>query len=464
MLILILLVLVRVKLMDKAIAIKKPEKAPSFGKLNNEEQNQVISLTLSGEVKEIARKANIEYLYWDRFKYRPFPESIKPHIAWFALKLNRSASTKTVPLKWSEDRLFSYWLPDIALQALHLIDQNASGNILVDVPHVQKKEKEHYLMSSLIEEAIASSMIEGAATTRKKAKEMLKKRRKPRDKAEQMILNNYLTILKIKELINEPLTPQLLMHIQELITKDTLEEAAYEGRFRKEGDDQIEIVDGSGQVLHSPPPALELPELINQLCDFANSEKEEEFVHPVLKAIIMHFWLAFIHPFMDGNGRTARALFYWYLLKKDYWLFEYLSISRIILKAPAQYYRAFLYSEIDDGDMTYFIRFHLRAINLAIKELKNHLARKQKQAVATTRRLVSHPDLNYRQKGLLTHALSHPDAQYTPQSHMQSHGVVYETARSDLLGLVKKGFFDKFKSGKGFIFIPVEGLEEKIGK
>jgi Fic family protein len=114
--------------------------------------------------------------------------------------------------------------------------------------------------------------------------------------------------------------------------------------------------------------------------------------------------------------------------------------------------------------MTYFIRFHLRAINIAIKELRNHLARKQKIAVATASRLVSYTDLNYRQRGLLTHTLSHPDAQYTPPYHMQAHGVVYETARSDLLGLVRKGFLDKFKSGKDFIFMPVEGLEGKIGE
>ncbi len=448
--------------MDRAVAIKKPEKAPTYGDMDKDERDQASFLALSDMLKDITRKANVEYLYWDRFKYLPIPDYIKPHIAWIALKMNRSASSKTIPLAWSGDKKFSYWLPDVALSSLHFVDQNASGNILVDVPHVQKKEKKQYLMSSLIEEAIASSIIEGAATTRKKAKEMFKSGRKPRDKAEKMILNNYLTILKIKELINEPLTPQLLMQVQGLITKDTLEEADYEGRFRKESDDQIEVVDGSGQVLHSPPHAVEMPSMIEQLCDFVNSDNEEEFIHPVVKAIIMHFWLAYIHPFMDGNGRTARALFYWYLLKKDYWLFEYLSISRIILRAPAKYYRAFLYSEIDDGDMTYFIRFHLRAINLSIEELQKHLERKQREAVAISRQLVIYPDLNYRQKALLTHALSNPNAQYTPKSHMQAHGVVYETARNDLLVLTQKGFLDKFKSGKGYIFVPVEGLEKKI--
>ena len=57
--------------------------------------------------------------------------------------------------------------------------------------------------------------------------------------------------------------------------------------------------------------------------------------------------LAFIHPFVDGNGRTARSLVYWYMMKKGYWLTEYLSISRIIYRNKAQYEKAFLYTEAD---------------------------------------------------------------------------------------------------------------------
>lgn len=446
--------------MIKLGKIKKPEPAPQFSKFKDEE-NKIISLALSDDFKGIAKEANSEYLYWDRFKQLKLPNNIIPNLAWLALKVIRKSATKEIPLSWFKDISFSYWLPDIAHELLHFIDQNASGNILVDVPHVQRKEKKQYLMNSIVEEAIASSIIEGAVTTRKKAKEMLKKGRKPRDRAEQMIFNNYLTISRIKDLINEPLSPNLLEKLQESITKDTLENHGYEGRFRDIGDDPIEVADISGQVLHEPPPASEIPELIDQLCKFVNNE-EGAFVHPVLKGIILHFWLAYIHPFMDGNGRTSRALFYWYLLKKEYWLVEYLSISKIILRAPAQYYRAFLYSEIDEGDMTYFIRFHLRAINLAVKNLRNYLARKQEEAINTSRKLVRHPDLNYRQKALLSQALSHPEASFTLLSHRQAHRVVYETARNDLIGLVEKGFLEKLKKGRGFTFVPVEGLEGKI--
>ena len=90
------------------------------------------------------------------------------------------------------------------LKILHEIDQDAGGQILVDDPRVRLSENERYLVSSIMEEAIASSQLEGAATTRKKAKEMLKLGKKPTTTAEQMILNNYLTIKSIKKYIDKP--------------------------------------------------------------------------------------------------------------------------------------------------------------------------------------------------------------------------------------------------------------------
>ena len=134
------------------------------------------------------------------------------------------------------------------------------------------------------------------------------------------------------------------------------------GSIRSPGDEEIHVADIDGRtVLHIPPKAGDVPELMASMCDFANTNGEDAFVNPVVKGIILHFWLAYVHPFMDGNGRTARALLYWYALKHRYWLFEYLSISTAILNARAQYYRSFLYSEIDDNDVTYFIYYKLRA-------------------------------------------------------------------------------------------------------
>ena len=94
----------------------------------------------------------------------------------------------------------------------------------------------------------------------------------------------------------------------------------------------------TGEVAHEPPSYEKIPEIINQLCDFAN--KDDTFIHPIIKAIIIHFLISFLHPFVDGNGRTARSLFYWYMLKKGYWMREFLSISRIIYKKKNLYEKA----------------------------------------------------------------------------------------------------------------------------
>jgi Fic family protein len=189
---------------------------------------------------------------------------------------------------------------------------------------------------------------------------------------------------------------------------------------------------------------------------------EEEFIHPVVKAIILHFWLAYVHPFNDGNGRTARALFYWYMLKNRYWFFEYMSISRKIVKSRNQYYRSFLYSETDAGDMTYFIVYHLRAISAAIKELKRYIDRKKSEFAYAIQQWSNYPSLNYRQKDVLKKALQDKLLTFSIKSHMQRYNVVHQTARSDLLGLYEAGLVTRYKQGKAFYFAAADDIERKL--
>ena len=441
--------------------MKIPEQAPDWRKILKENQDFIIDRPNSLEL--VIKKANSEYLYWDKFKYQPLPENISPEKAWASLKLSRRMrEVKSIPLQDTEEKNFMYWVPDSAQRALHFLDQNTAGQILVDEQAMHSEEKQRYVLKSIMEEAITSSQLEGAATTRVVAKEMLRSGREPRDHAERMIFNNYLTINKIRDYINDPLSAELLLEIHRLISNETLEDPEQEGRFRREEDGDIRIYDEKDQVLHTPPSPKFIKESVKQLCDFANEEDGEDFVHPVIRGIILHFWLSYLHPFTDGNGRSSRALFYWFMLKKKYWLFEYLSISRIMRKASIQYYRSFLYSEIDERDMTYFIMFHLRAIRLAIDELKIYLVIKQKESKEAVRFMRKQPGLNNRQRALLMSALEHPDNVYTFNTHMRVHGVVYQTARADLIGLHELGLLEMHKSGKKFNFIAVPYLRDKL--
>jgi Fic family protein len=219
----------------------------------------------------------------------------------------------------------------------------------------------------------------------------------------------------------------------------------------------------TGELRHTPPAAEQLPARLDAMCAFANDQPTEGFLHPVVRSILLHFWLAFDHPFEDGNGRTARAIFYWSMLKHGYWLTEFLSISRILSKAPGKYGQSFMFTETDDLDTTYFILNQLRVISRAIDELHAFLAQKVRQ-VRDTERLLRRMDLNHRQIALLSHALRHPDAEYTFRSHQTSHGVVYQSARTDLLELQERGILARRRVGQRFVFTPVEDLESRLDR
>ena len=204
------------------------------------------------------------------------------------------------------------------------------------------------------------------------------------------------------------------------------------------------------------------------LCDFANAGDEGEFLSPIVKAIAIHFQIGYDHPFCDGNGRTARALFYLSMLKSGYWMTEYLSISSVLKKAPGQYVTAYLYTESDGADMSYFIWHQLCVIEEAVNSLRAYLARKAKERIQAEKLLRPGSPLgaklNHRQRALILHAIRHPDSLYEIAGHQAAHRVTYPTARSDLLGLARLGLMEQQRSGKAFVFSPVTDLSSRLGK
>jgi Fic family protein len=199
------------------------------------------------------------------------------------------------------------------------------------------------------------------------------------------------------------------------------------------------------------------------LCRFANgTTSDEPFIHPVARAILVHFWIGYDHPFVDGSGRTARALFYWSMLNQGFWLTEFLSISRVIKQASGQYARAYLYSETDGNDATYFLFNQLKVLRTAIEDLEAYLKRKAQEVRDIESRLRGRDDLNHRQLALLGYALRHPDARFTIEGHQTSHRVVYQTARTDLLKLAAARFLKQSRVGHKMVFTPAPGLERRL--
>ena len=415
-------------------------------------------------VRTCSPLVNGKYLHWNDLLHRTPPEGLNHDEWWLGIKLARITSKNQVPLLVDERKKpFSYSQVDPIPESLHDIDLRVGGRIEMPSQVTNPETRDRYYIESLIEEAITSSQLEGASTTRRVARDMIRSGRNPRSRSETMIINNYYTMKMIADLKTEKMTPDHVLRIHERVTRGTLDDPAAEGRLRSPSDD-IYVGDQEGQVLHRPPHADTLKERMDAMCVFFNSASEQPFIHPVLKSIILHFWLGYDHPFVDGNGRCARALFYWSMLHQGYWLCEYISISQILLKAPTQYGLSFLHTETDENDLTYFLIYHLDVISRSIDELHKFIRRRTTQLKAFEAQVKNLNAYNHRQRELLSHAVRHPGHQYTIDAHKAYHGVVYQTARTDLLELNAQRLFNKEKLGRRWVFTAPGDLEERLAK
>lgn len=405
------------------------EKAPHVSK---EELFAAIISPPDFQTAKVVDKVNDNFEYWDTVKYKKCPKDITPSKLWIQVKASRIKSRISVWEKYG----IGLSLTSQMQRVCHEIDMNWGGTWGADNA-VDQHDRGQYLVSSLMEEAIYSSQMEGAATTRKVAKEMLRKKMTPKDKSQQMIFNNYQTIQFIVKHKDEPLSPELLLRIHKLMTEYTMQNPQDAGRFRNNND--VVVENGiTHETVHIPPSCEEIPAFVDDLCSFFNEQNLSQFIHPIIRGIIIHFMIAYVHPFVDGNGRTARALFYWYMLKQGYWLTEYLSISRVIARSKKAYEKAFLYTESDDNDIGYFVAYNLRVLQQSFEQLQAYIKRKQEEKNSANA-LLKIGGINTRQAQIIKMFMDDTEKIITVKDMQVRFNISPTTAKSDIIGLVDRG-------------------------
>ena len=418
------------------------EKAPS---ISQEDLLSAMLLTPNDKVQEVVNKVNETFEYWDTIKYKRCPEGCTPQQLWTYVKAARVKSMMSVWGKYG----ITLTLTNQMQRMCHEIDMNWGGSWGTD-SIIGDENKEQYLVGSLMEEAIYSSQMEGAATTRKVAKEMLRKKMTPKDKSQQMIANNYQTIQFIVSHKDALLTPELLLQIHQLMTEHTMQDPQEAGCFRSNND--VVVENGiTHETVHTPPTFEEIPNFVEDLCRFFNEQDAPQFIHPIIRGIIIHFMVAYVHPFADGNGRTARALFYWYMLKQGYWLTEYLSISRVIAKSKKSYEKAFLYTEADGMEMGYFVAYNMRVLQQSFKQLQDYIKRKQEEKRAANS-FLRIGNINTRQAQIIKMFADDSNLVVTIADLQARFLVSPTTAKADVVGLMNMGLlseisFNKVKKG-----------------
>jgi len=383
---------------------------------------------------ELAKKFNERYYHWEELRYRVEDIDARKKI-WLLMKITRLTNEKCLKIGGIN---CSYSMTSNLLESLFDLERCLSGHMEYHGKEIGNERMRYHSVSSFIEEAISSSILEGAAVTRADAKEMIRKKQRPVTDGERMVMNNFIAMEHIKKIKDDELTFDLIKEMHKIITHDTLKEGKeWEGKFRETN----EIVVGDNQVLekvfHIPPTYDKIQKMVEGLCEFCNKENEE-FIHPLVKGIIIHFMIGFIHPFIDGNGRLARSLFYWYAIKKGYWMMEYAAISKVIKSAPSKYGMAYQYAETDSNDLTYFIKFNVECIMRAVKSLEAHIEQKAKEQKKARLFVSQNPEFNIRQATILKDYMK-DDAPFSVVELQKRYRAAYQTARSDVIQLEKLG-------------------------
>ncbi len=407
-------------------------------------------LAEAGRWDELRDYALERYVHWDDLRRRRavFGDDVRLEDVWAAIHGLRFVEWAVLPLPSGDggymkiaNRL------ERVLATCHEIEGFGLGLHGDDLG--PEDEDPADALGCTLEELRATVGIEGARTSRAEAEDLwwelvhTRNAPAPTERRLRMLSNAMRAWRQLPAWAEGPLTPDLLCRMQGTLTRGTLDDPNDVGRFRT--DDDVRVFDSlDGLTAHVPPPAATLETAISALCAFANArEASRPYLHPLVRAVLLHFALAYYHPFGDGNGRTARLLFQWsvYRQRDLRWLHS-VPVSRAILRCRGRYDRSFHLTETDGLDTTHFVLDQLDFVHQAAKEYREHLVERQEQHQELRRRLRAE-GLNSRQLDTILSLAVHPAEELTQAGYARRHGVTQSTASLDLNDLVKRGLLDK---------------------
>ncbi|MFA7141990.1 MAG: hypothetical protein WC157_01670 [Candidatus Paceibacterota bacterium] len=383
------------------------------------------------------------YFYYDKLENTPFKDEL-----WFSIKELRKLTLRKTQVKNISNHFFVFKSTRKFAPILHKIDHYKNKRI----KHVQTREK--LAFHNALNEAIASVKIEGKNIEKETIKSLLKKKKTPQTKEEQMFLNNLNAIQKVKS-----------KHIKNKMSLELLNEMYKDLAFNmdcyrlRKAEDEINIAGDSGNTIYFTAPHANFVqnELLN-VFQFLNISKEH---HPIIKAIIVYFWISYLRPFTCENEAIAKNLFYYSVLKDGYNIFSYLPLFNVINQTLKEYVMAFVYSNQDDSDLTYFIDYILERINKAFY-LFFKAFEKERNILLKLKEIQKKLKLNSRQFTLLQSFHSDLIEKTFISKYEKENQVSSKTARNDLQELVKRNLLREDKQGIFVFYYPISENIERI--
>ena len=260
---------------------------------------------------------------------------------------------------------------------------------------------------------------------------------------------NYRNVLKFIEGFDKPeISEDVLKHLHELTTHRILPEETI-GVYRKT---QVVVKNAAtGEVTFRPPPSVEVPFLIASFLQWLNATTAD-VVHPVLKAGITHYEIVRIHPFLDGNGRVARAAATLALFKEGYDIKRFFSLEEHYDAEPLAYYEGLQSVAKQEGNVTGWLEYFTEGLAIELTRIKEKV-----KSLST--------DLKIK-KSLGGQPLALSERQIKIVENIQENGFLQnkiffelfpmiseDTVLRELKDLMKKGIVRKEGSTKGVRYI-----------
>ncbi len=310
------------------------------------------------------------YWHWDKLRHLEPPHDWSVEEWWAGIKWIRNQKARNLPFVGKDGSSFLLMTPGCIQAQLSWIERNLKGHVQAGKAILDSIDRSAFLGMAQMREALSSSQLEGADVGWERVKNILVEGDEPRNLDEWMVSNNYRAIKYVSENIDKELSPEMILELHRILTGNPVVAATAASHFRSGGDDLCFSEKTPVTAWHVPPAAQEVEERMYRLCSYANHSLEmADSTHPVIRAILIHLFFMYDQPFVDANGRIARALFYWAMLKSGYELAGLFSISSILSAVPGQYERSFMYVVTDENDTTYFVIHQLDVIIKALQHL-----------------------------------------------------------------------------------------------
>ncbi len=287
---------------------------------------------------------------------------------------------------------------------------------------------------SLIREAHHSTHIEGTQLTLPQAEGILRGEAVEgvRGDDRQELLNYREAMELVSEYMGRwsEITEELIKEIHSILVKDVRGDSLEPGQYRKV-QNYVGNVE-TGEVIYTPPPPSEVPRLMARFVQWLNSEKD---LSPVLVAGVSQFQFVQIHPFLDGNGRTARVLCTLILYQHGYDFKRLFSLSEYYDKGRMAYYEAIQSVRDSGGDMTGWLEYFAEGLQSQLMEVKTRGERAIRREAIVER--AGRLELNDRQQRILMYILEANGA--SVEQLRRRFDLVRRTVQRDLARMVELG-------------------------